>query len=66
MNTPAAVQGNWAWRYAPDALHPDLSAQLAAIMEMTDRDGYQEATEGLAAGGPTGEDSLRTREEEHP
>jgi len=66
MNTPAAVQGNWAWRYAPDALHPDLSAQLAAIMEMTDRDGYQQPTEGVAAGGPTNEDSLRTREEEHP
>jgi hypothetical protein len=34
-------------------------------MEMTDRDGYQQPTEGVAAGGPTDEDSLRTREEEH-
>ncbi len=65
MNTPSAPAGNWAWRYPPDALHPDLSAQLAAIMEMTDRDGYQQPVEGVAAGGPTGEDSLRTREEEH-
>ena len=65
MNTPAAAAGNWAWRYSPNALHPDLSAQMAAIMEMTDRDGYQQPTEGVAAGGPTDEDSLRTREEEH-
>jgi len=65
MNTPAAAAGNWAWRYSPNALHPDLSAQMAAIMEMTDRDGYQKPTEGVAAGGPTDEDSLRTREEEH-
>ena len=40
MNTPANSQGNWTWRYAPDALHPDLSTQLAALMLMTDRDGY--------------------------
>jgi len=65
MNTPAAAAGNWAWRYAPDALHPDLSTQMASIMEATDRDGYQQPTEGLEAGGPTDEDSLRTREEEH-
>jgi hypothetical protein len=38
---------------------------MAAIMEMTDRDGYQKPVEGIVAGGPTGEDSLRTREEEH-
>ena len=65
MNTPAAAAGNWAWRYAPAALHPDLSTQMASIMEATDRDGYQQPTEGLEAGGPTDEDSLRTREEEH-
>ena len=40
MNTPALPDGNWAWRYAPEQLHPDLAAQLAAIMVMTDRDGY--------------------------
>ena len=27
MNTPAAAEGNWTWRYAPDALHPDFAAQ---------------------------------------
>ena len=42
MNTPAEGAGNWTWRYAPDALHPDFSVQLAALMEATDRDGYQE------------------------
>lgn len=40
MNIPAAADGNWVWRYGPDALHPDFAAQLAALMEMTDRDGY--------------------------
>jgi 4-alpha-glucanotransferase len=40
MNTPAAGAGNWTWRYRPDALHPDFAADLAALMEMTDRDAY--------------------------
>lgn len=42
MNTPSAPAGNWAWRYHPNALHPDFATQLAALMEMTDRDGYVE------------------------
>jgi 4-alpha-glucanotransferase len=62
MNRPSAAAGNWAWRFSLDALRPDLAAQLAAIMEMADRDGYQEPTEGIAAGGPTDEASLRVRE----
>jgi 4-alpha-glucanotransferase len=40
MNTPANSHGNWTWRYGPDALDPEIAAQLAALMEMTDRDGY--------------------------
>ncbi|QMV20196.1 4-alpha-glucanotransferase [Granulicella sp. 5B5] len=40
MNTPALPDGNWSWRYAPEQLHPDLSEKLAAVMAMTDRDGY--------------------------
>jgi 4-alpha-glucanotransferase len=40
MNMPAAGVGNWTWRYAKDALHPDFSTKLAALMEMTDRDAY--------------------------
>jgi 4-alpha-glucanotransferase len=39
MNTPAAGEGNWTWRYASNALHPDFTGKLAALMEMTDRDG---------------------------
>lgn len=38
MNTPAEPLGNWAWRVAPDALHPELAAALAALMQATDRD----------------------------
>jgi 4-alpha-glucanotransferase len=40
MNTPSLPDGNWSWRYEPDALHPDFSRQLAVLMEMTDRDGW--------------------------
>ncbi len=59
MNTPAAGQGNWTWRYAPDALHPDFALQMAALMAMTDRDGFEEPIEGAEAGKPTDEASKR-------
>ncbi len=62
MNTPSLAQGNWTWRYRRDALHPDFARKLAAIMEMTDRDGYQKPVEGLEAGGPTDEAHLRVDE----
>ncbi len=62
MNTPGDGRGNWAWRYKSDALHPDYAEKLAALMEMTDRDGYQKPVEGIAAGQPTDESSLRFRE----
>ena len=42
MNTPSQPENNWAWRYAEDALKPESAARLAALMEMTDRDGYVE------------------------
>jgi 4-alpha-glucanotransferase len=60
MNTPAAGAGNWTWRYAPDALHPDFAAKLTELMAMTDRDGYEIPLEGVAeAGKPTEEASKR-------
>ena len=62
MNTPAAAVGNWAWRFGREALHPDFAVKLAAIMEMTDRDGKQKKIEGIAAGGPTDEAHLRIDE----
>ena len=40
MNTPSAAEGNWSWRYAPGALHHDFARHMAALMELTDRDGY--------------------------
>jgi 4-alpha-glucanotransferase len=55
MNTPAAGAGNWTWRYWLDALHPDFANKLAALMEMTDRDGYEVPKEGITAGEPTEE-----------
>jgi 4-alpha-glucanotransferase len=62
MNTPSEAAGNWTWRYAPDALHPDFAHKLACIMEMTDRDGYQKPIEGEEAGGPTDQAYLRVVE----
>lgn len=62
MNTPGDGLGNWAWRYHPDALHPDFATKLAALMEMTDRDGYQKPVEGVEAGGPSDQASLRVIE----
>lgn len=49
MNTPSAPDGNWTWRYSPDALHPDFATKLAKLMEMTDRDGYEIPAEAPAA-----------------
>lgn len=62
MNVPSAAHGNWTWRYRPGALHSDFAEKLAAIMEMTDRDGYQKPVEGDAAGGPTDQQHLRVVE----
>jgi 4-alpha-glucanotransferase len=59
MNTPSAPTGNWTWRYQPDALHADFATQLAALMEMSDRDGYKTAKEGEDAGKPVEEASKR-------
>src|SRR5215469_14383239 len=52
MNTPSAGEGNWTWRYDLEAVHPDFAKKLAALMEMTDRDGYQKPVEGKEAGKP--------------
>lgn len=40
MNTPAAGDGNWTWRYGLQDLDPTIAFQLANLMEMTDRDRY--------------------------
>jgi 4-alpha-glucanotransferase len=62
MNTPSAAHGNWTWRFHRDALHPDFANKLAALMCMTDRDGYQKPIEGESAGGPNDSSALRTEE----
>jgi 4-alpha-glucanotransferase len=59
MNTPSAGAGNWTWRYGLDALHPDFAEKLAALMEMTDRDGWEKPTEGQEAGKPVEQASKR-------
>jgi 4-alpha-glucanotransferase len=48
MNTPSAGAGNWTWRYSLNAVHPDFAVKLAALMEMTDRDGYEKPVEGVS------------------
>ena len=55
MNRPSGMEGNWSWRYNADALHPDFATKLAALTEMTDRDGYEEPARGSDAGKPTEE-----------
>jgi len=62
MNRPGDGAGNWTWRYKPDALHPDFAIKLAALMEMTDRDGYQKPIEGITAGAPSDQAHLRVEE----
>ena len=42
MNTPSQPENNWAWRYDEGALKAESASRLAALMEMTDRDGYVE------------------------
>ncbi len=37
MNTPAAADGNWGWRFAPDALQPAMAEWLRALTVVTDR-----------------------------
>ncbi len=59
MNTPSAPEGNWTWRYRRDQLHPDLARKLAAITEMTDRDGRPKKVPGAIAGGPTDQAHLQ-------
>jgi 4-alpha-glucanotransferase len=59
MNTPSAGAGNWSWRFHPDALLPHFATELAELMEATDRDAYEKAIEGIDAGKPTDEASLR-------
>ena len=59
MNKPSGMSGNWSWRYGQEALHPDFAAQLAALMEMTDRDGWEKPVEGEEAGKPVEEASKR-------
>ena len=59
MNTPAAGEGNWTWRFGLEALRPEFAVQLATLMEMTDRDGYEQPIEGDDAGKPTDQASRR-------
>jgi len=37
MNTPGTVEGNWRWRYADDALKPELAAQLLNLNRLYGR-----------------------------
>jgi 4-alpha-glucanotransferase len=39
MNTPAVASGNWSWRAPENCWTDELAARLAAIAEVTDRDG---------------------------
>jgi 4-alpha-glucanotransferase len=38
MNTPAVPDGNWSWRVSEGSWKPQLAAQVAAIVDVTDRE----------------------------
>jgi 4-alpha-glucanotransferase len=38
MNTPSNRMGNWGWRFEQSSLTPEMAAELAELMELTDRD----------------------------
>ena len=59
MNTPAEGSGNWTWRFRRNALHPDFATKLAALMEMTDRDGYVAPKAEIDPANAAKADSLR-------
>jgi 4-alpha-glucanotransferase len=42
MNIPSSANGNWSWRYKPDALSPELAEKLALITTVADRGGPPE------------------------
>ena len=63
MNTPSAPEGNWTWRFHRGALHPDFAHKLAAIAEMTDRDGKPRKIDTGIPGGPTDQAHLRIEED---
>ena len=37
LNIPGQSEGNWQWRYQPDALNPDLSARLSELTSLYGR-----------------------------
>ncbi|HUS19402.1 MAG TPA: 4-alpha-glucanotransferase [Terriglobales bacterium] len=37
MNVPSIANGNWGWRYMPNALKPELAKKLAVLADVTDR-----------------------------
>ena len=53
MNNPAGGSENWSWRFSLSDLRPDYADGLAALAEMTDRDGFEKPVEGDEAGKPT-------------
>ncbi len=54
MNIPSHPEGNWTWRFDPQALKPALAERLAMMSEVADR-----APQRLAAApAPSGEDYL--------
>lgn len=44
MNLPGRAQGNWSWRYTPDALNPALAERLRLLTELYGRQPGQGAS----------------------
>jgi 4-alpha-glucanotransferase len=58
MNVPSETVGSWTWRLRADALIPELSAKLAQLVEITDRDVCvkQPSVQSEESNGKSGED----------
>jgi 4-alpha-glucanotransferase len=52
MNTPAVAAGNWSWRAPESSWTLELTARLATLIEVTDRD--NDPLDSAAAGPRSG------------
>jgi len=54
MNVPSVADGNWSWRYLPEALKAELAQKLATLAAVTDRQVLHDASPDSASGDQQG------------
>jgi hypothetical protein len=58
MNLPGRADGNWTWRFHPDALSPYLVARLLEATTLYGRDPALYVGKSAEAGGQSGQDAV--------